>query len=242
MSLKKPIAIALTVTAALASFGCGSDEKKSSGSSEIIALPPTMLEKTPESQAPKEPTLIDKGNSCYKAGNYTEAISYYTQAINAGKNVYLERGNAYRQQEEYPLAIADYTRVIEDGKQRKKQLESKQNKSIYDYILSPETLMADAYFGRGYCYSKQGDLDNAIADYTQTVELNPRYAMAYNNRGVCYERKGDDGQALANYAKAIEVNPKETLYYNNRGKTYRRLGHEAEAEADLAKAQELEAK
>lgn len=248
-NLKKSIAIGLAAMALFASFGCGSDEKKSSGSSEIIALPQTMQQKveSPENQAPKEPTLKEKGNSCYREGNYTEAISYYTQAINAGTNAYLERGDAYRQQEEYPLAIADYTRVIEDGKQRKKQIEkqrnsaSEQNKSIYDFIVSPDFLMADAYFGRGTCYAYNEEWEKAIEDYNNVLEIRPTHAVSHMNRGVCYDRLGDFGQALANYTKAIELNPKDALSYKNRAITYRRLGYPEKAEADFAKAQELEA-
>ncbi len=191
---------------------------------------------------------INSGDECYNANNYAEAVSYYTKAINKGEDVYLKRGNAYRFMEEYTLAIADYTKVIEDNKDDQKY-------SSHINILAKDTPsfnfsnnnytnseVARAYFGRGYSYSEQGDLDKAIADYTKAVELSPQYAAAYNNRGVCYGKQGDTGQALANYTKAIEINPKDALYYKNRGKIYQKLGHAAEAEADFAKANELEGK
>ena len=43
---------------------------------------------------------------------------------------------------------------------------------------------AGAYVERGNAYSGKGQYDQAIADYSKALEINPRYAMAYNNRGV----------------------------------------------------------
>jgi tetratricopeptide (TPR) repeat protein len=50
-----------------------------------------------------------------------------------------------------------------------------------------------------------GDLDGAIADYTQAIALSPEFVEAYANRGVCRERKGDLAGAKADYAKSIEI-------------------------------------
>jgi tetratricopeptide (TPR) repeat protein len=31
----------------------------------------------------------------------------------------------------------------------------------------------------------------AVADYTEAIRLDPKYAFAYNNRGLAYRAKGD---------------------------------------------------
>ena len=56
--------------------------------------------------------------------------------------------------------------------------------------------------------SDKGDLDQAIADYTQAIALDPKYAVAYNNRGIAYCDKGDLDQAIADYTQAIALDPK----------------------------------
>ena len=39
------------------------------------------------------------------------------------------------------------------------------------------------YYNRGLTYQENAQYDEAIANYTRAIEINPRYAEAYNNRG-----------------------------------------------------------
>ena len=39
------------------------------------------------------------------------------------------------------------------------------------------------YNNRGNAYSKKGDYNRAISNYTEAIVLNPNYAIAYYNRG-----------------------------------------------------------
>ena len=68
---------------------------------------------------------------------------------------------------------------------------------------------ADAYNNRGVVYKEKGDLDKAIADYSEAIELNPRYAEAYSNRGDAYEKKGDRSKADKDRAIAEKLDPAE---------------------------------
>jgi tetratricopeptide (TPR) repeat protein len=40
---------------------------------------------------------------------------------------------------------------------------------------------------------------DAIADYNQAIQLNPKYAKAFNNRGFAYNNKGEYDRAIADY-------------------------------------------
>jgi len=42
----------------------------------------------------------------------------------------------------------------------------------------------EIYYNRGVAYHKKGLFDEAIADYTRAIEINPEDAEAYHNRGV----------------------------------------------------------
>lgn len=98
------------------------------------------------------------------------------------------------------------------------------------------------YFNRGNAYREKGDQDRAIADYTQAVGLDPKYASAFNNRGDAYSKKGDQDRAVADYTRAIGLDPKKTNAYYNRGNAYRTKGDYELAIADYTQAISLDPK
>jgi tetratricopeptide (TPR) repeat protein len=74
-------------------------------------------------------------------------------------------------------------------------------------------IMADAkdalaFNSRGAAYQSKGDLDKAIADYSQAIVLKPDYAAAYENRARAFVGKGDYTRAVADVTKAGELAPK----------------------------------
>jgi tetratricopeptide (TPR) repeat protein len=73
---------------------------------------------------------------------------------------------------------------------------------------------------RGVAYKAKGDLDHAIADYTEAIQRDPNYAAAYNSRGIAYKAKGDVDKAIADYDQAIRLNPNSAPAFNNRGYAY----------------------
>jgi tetratricopeptide (TPR) repeat protein len=76
----------------------------------------------------------------------------------------------------------------------------------------------NAYFQRASAEHTKGDLDAAIADYTQAIELLPNPSNAYINRGSDKGDKGDWDGAIADYTKAISFNDAFTFAaYQGRG-------------------------
>jgi tetratricopeptide (TPR) repeat protein len=97
-------------------------------------------------------------------------------------------------------------------------------------------------FSRGFAYGAKGDVDHAIAEYTEAIRFDPRYPIAYNNRGVAYGAKGDNDHAIADYTEAIRLNPKVASAYANRGRAYRAKGDNEHAIADYTRAIRLDPK
>ena len=71
---------------------------------------------------------------------------------------------------------------------------------------SENVRLADDAFNRGLAYARQGEYEQAIADYTAAIKLNPQLAEAYYNRGNAYRRQGEYDQAIADYTAAIGLN------------------------------------
>jgi tetratricopeptide (TPR) repeat protein len=93
--------------------------------------------------------------------------------------------------------------------------------------------LATAYYNRGNAYDDKGDHDRAIADYDQSIRLNPQDAKPYYNRAIAYEAKGDHDRAIADYAQAIGLNPQSADAYYNRGVAYFKKGDYDRAISDL---------
>ncbi len=211
----------------------------------------------------KEPSVENYyrlGNYERINGNYSDAVEYYTKAIELNPDyeaAYNCRGVAYWGLKNYKDSIQDYSKCIELDPQNyityynqgisyadlSKIEEKKENlkKAIESYSksieLNPE--YAEVYNNRGNSYSDLGEKRKAIEDYNKAIELNPEYAIAYNNRGNRYSELSEKGKAIEDYNKAIELNPEYVTAYNNRGNSYSDLGEEEKAIGDYNKAIEL---
>jgi tetratricopeptide (TPR) repeat protein len=67
----------------------------------------------------------------------------------------------------------------------------------------------------------RGDLDGAIAAYTEAIRLDPRSTTAYLGRGVARSRTGQFAEAIADATEAIRLDPRHAPAYRNRGETMR---------------------
>ena len=57
--------------------------------------------------------------------------------------------------------------------------------------------------------------DEAIQQFQQALEINPRRADASNSLGDAYYQEGDDKKAIAQYEKALDTTPGFVLAVNN---------------------------
>ena len=64
---------------------------------------------------------------------------------------------------------------------------------------------AQEYFERGNAALEKGSYDEAIADYTKAIRLNPRADRAYWNRGNAHLHKREFDEGEADQKKAIEL-------------------------------------
>lgn len=153
---------------------------------------------------------------------------------------YIERGESLSEEGRFLEAVDDFSAAIE---------------------LEPDN--ADAYFLRGrahYDYACQvvievtgqttqdvallpdeavQHLEQALADYTSAIELDPQNPKAYNNRANAYASLGNEESALDDYDSALELDSTLSLTYFNRGLLHYRAGNHDQAIADLETYLEL---
>ena len=100
----------------------------------------------------------------------------------------------------------------------------------------------DNYSGRGQCYAQTGEFDQAIADFTEAIRLDPKVARHYRNRGNCYGETGEPDKAIADFTEAIRLDPKDEENHSGRGWCYAQTGEHDKAVADFNDASWLELK
>lgn len=132
--------------------------------------------------------VLAEGDKYYEAGNYVEAVKYFTQAIGMDKkNVkgYWYRADAFRQNLQYAEGAADYTKALEFEPQNVKFLTR-----------------------RGDCYYNTNQFQLALNDYAHGIELEATNATLWLYRGDCYAKLGDNNNACDDYQKSFELGDK----------------------------------
>lgn len=92
---------------------------------------------------------------------------------------------------------------------------------------------------RAFCYAAKGDLEQAIKDYSTSIELRSENPNYWTGRGVTRLRKGEIDAAIADFDRAIQLKPDYGLAYNNRASAYSARGEYRRAIEDYDRAIEL---
>ncbi len=119
-------------------------------------------------------------------------------------------------------------------------------KYIFIVFLLPHLIWAqqtaDQYFNKGYDHALEGKFNEAVAQYSKALELNPNYANAYYNRGWVYYQLTNYTDCVRDMSKVIAYDDTFQPAYMMRGTAYYSLQFYQKAFADYQKAVELNPK
>jgi tetratricopeptide (TPR) repeat protein len=80
--------------------------------------------------------------------------------------------------------------------------------------------IANAYNNRGVAYSNKGQLDLAIADYTEAIKADPSNDSPFNNRGGVFLQKEDYDKAIADFSEVLKIDKTSISAYSGRGRAF----------------------
>ena len=103
----------------------------------------------------------------------------------------------------------------------RQQAESVESESVYTECLAtvlPSAILANPkkaqlYFFQGQEYEMQGQLDPAIAEFSQAVDINPDFGVALLMRGRCLVAKGEYDAAKPDFDRVIQLDSENATGY-----------------------------
>lgn len=111
---------------------------------------------------------------------------------------------------------------------------------LTDVITNSSNLnaRAQAYFYRANVYDKLQDVQNALKDYSSSINLDRTNRLAYNNRGIILGSMGELQKAYEDFNNAIKLDNEYADAYYNRGIIFFQAGEQSKACLDWKTAQE----
>lgn len=101
--------------------------------------------------------------------------------------------------------------------------------------ISINELTAQEYFERGKKHEEMENWEEAIADYTDALEINPDYIEVHYHRGLVTHRLHNYYEAIDDYNKVIRSNPHHMSCYLKRAEVWRDINNFDKAIQDYNK-------
>ena len=135
------------------------------------------------------PAYSGRGNLYGGMGRFNEAIADFTKAIEydpADPENYYNRAVMYRETRELAKVVADYDKYI-------------------PLMAGNPVYQADGYINRGIAKAALGRNEEALADFTKVIELDPKRANGYKARAMIYREMKKADLAAADEKTAAEL-------------------------------------
>ena len=98
--------------------------------------------------------------------------------------------------------------------------------------------VAVVYVERGIAYAMQKKYDLALADFSRSIESDPKSPLGYYNRALLYGRTGEFEKSVADSTKTLELDPDHPEVHSIRAVGYEKLNKKDLAIADYLRALE----
>jgi len=126
--------------------------------------------------------------------SYKACLQYQPKYVNALKNC----AHAQSELGLYPEAFENYSAVL-------------------TIANLDDDAKIDILIARGQVSERNGDVEQAIVDYSAATELRPNFARAYTYRGLLHLQHLELSHALNDFTNSIDLEPDNARSWNNRG-------------------------
>lgn len=184
-----------------------------------------------------------------------DSMTLWTKAIDVYPRSYVARANRgnylITDLKAYDEGLIDYNIALEVMPDHINSLENRAiiflHKENYQAALTDAEMFVKyhpdlprGYFLKAFTLDRLGRADEAIAEYSRSIALDPKNAEPLANRGIIfYNSKKDYVSAKADFDAAILLDPSKGEPFLNRARCWIKSGNKAEALKDLETARQL---
>ncbi|MGF1521963.1 MAG: tetratricopeptide repeat protein [Leptolyngbyaceae cyanobacterium] len=170
-------------------------------------------------------TFLENATANMQRGRYVDALADLNWLLKFEPNhleALKQRSHLHMLRYDYQQAMADLTKAIalaphhltlclQRGQIRLHLGDAHGTVTELSYLLAAEDIvtqdidLAQVYYWRGQAHQQLNHMEEAIADFSDSLDIAPENAHCYQIRGDSYRIEGDFAQALANYRKAASL-------------------------------------
>lgn len=176
----------------------------------------------------------NRGQYYRELGNFDQALKDYNQGVTiepSSGELLNSRGKTFfdmamsgkyrdRQPELVANALKDYTTALSSAKMK-------------------EETRAEVLINRGAAEGARGNFQQAIADLTEGLRIDPKNKNGYFNRSIAYYSTRQYDKALGDYEAYVKIDPFNANVWYETGMIQRSMNKNQEAVASLNKAIQL---
>jgi tetratricopeptide (TPR) repeat protein len=113
------------------------------------------------------------------------------------------------------------------------------SESLWTHTLACTSDNVEAHNNLGGVLFQKGNVDEAIAQYQEALQINPNDAVVHNSLGSALFQKGGVDEAIAQYQTALQINPDFADAHYNFGIALFKMGQVDEAIVHYQKALQI---
>lgn len=167
--------------------------------------------------------------------NFEAAITLLRRCVSLGSDCTIAAAahyylaSIYEEQGKHPQAVDEYRTYLRGPVERDLAFEAEQGLARLGVTI-PESIEkaslsgAGAYEERGLAFSREGEIDAAIDDFTVAIGLDPKNAKTYAARASAYIRNWELDKAVGDCNEALRLNPKNYKVLDDRGFAHMEMG------------------
>ncbi len=174
--------------------------------------------------------FLNRGNAFSDEGRFDEALNDYQQFISIANEESQQHVKFARWRskaiskllKKYPSDKA--ARLIQWAVDMFEQGESKIAQKFLTEAIAIDSTKSDAYYWLAGIYSKTGNSQGALENFSKAIFYKPNDTTAYFNRALLLSEKGQHGKAIEDYTSAIDLDKTYAKAYMNRARSYEQTG------------------